>query len=104
MRIKKNDIVEVISGKEKGKRGKVLVISPQEQRVTIERINMVKRHTKPSQQSRGGIIEKEGKLHYSKVMLVCGKCDSPVKSSAKILENGEKVRICKKCGEQLEFR
>lgn len=103
VRIKRNDIVKVISGKEKGKKGKILMVFPAEQKVIIEKLNIVKRHTKPSQKMRqGGIIEKEGKIHISNVMMVCNKCDRVTRISIKILENGKKVRICKKCGEILD--
>ncbi|MBI3599779.1 MAG: 50S ribosomal protein L24 [Nitrospinae bacterium] len=103
VKIKKNDIVKVITGKEAGKKGKILMVFPGEQRVVVEKLNIVKRHTRPTQKVRqGGIIEKEGRIHISNVMLVCNKCDKTTRVAMKILENGKKVRTCKKCGEILD--
>ena len=103
LKIKKNDIVKVMTGKEKGKKGKILMVFPMEKKVIVERLNIVKRHTRPSQKmSQGGIIEKEGKIHISNVMIVCNKCDKPTRVSMKILENGKKIRTCKHCGEMLD--
>lgn len=102
VRIKKNDIVKVIAGKERGKKGKVLSVFPDEGRLIIEKLNMVKRHTKPNKKMQeGGIIEKEAKVQLSNVMVVCPTCDKAVRTSAKSLENGKKVRVCKKCGEMI---
>jgi large subunit ribosomal protein L24 len=101
--IKKDDFVKVIAGKDRGKRGKVLRVFPHEGRVTVERINMIKRHTRPTQKvQQGGIIEREGKLHISNVMLVCTKCDRGVRIGHKFLEDGKKVRMCRRCGEVLD--
>jgi len=101
--IKKGDFVEVIAGKDKGKRGKVLRVLTKKARVVVEKVAMVKRHTRPSNISeQGGIIEKEGSVHISNVMIVCHKCDRPVRIGKKILDDGKKVRICKRCGELLE--
>lgn len=103
LKIKKNDIVKVMTGKEKGKKGKILMVFPMEKKVIVERLNIVKRHTRPTQQMRqGGIIEKEGKIHISNVMIVCNKCDKTTRISMKILENGKKIRTCKHCGEMLD--
>ncbi len=103
LKIKKNDIVKVMTGKEKGKKGKILMVFPREKKVIVERLNIVKRHTRPTQQMRqGGIIEKEGKIHISNVMIVCNKCDKTTRVSMKILENGKKIRTCKHCGEMLD--
>ncbi len=102
VKIKKDDIVKVIAGKERGKKGKVLSVFPDEGRLIIEKLNMVKRHTKPNRNMQeGGIIEKEAKVQLSNVMVVCPKCDKAVRVSAKSLENGKKVRVCKKCGEMV---
>jgi large subunit ribosomal protein L24 len=101
--IKKDDFVRVITGKDRGKQGKVLRVFPKEGRLTVERINMIKRHTRPSQQmQQGGIIEREGKVHLSNVMLVCTKCDRGVRIGHKFLDDGKKVRICRRCGEVLD--
>jgi len=98
--IKRNDTVEVIAGKEKGKRGKVLVVLPAKQRVIVERVNFIKRHQRPTQKIRqGGIIEREGSLHVSNVMLVCGKCDKPTRIGVQVLADGRRVRACRKCRE-----
>jgi large subunit ribosomal protein L24 len=101
--IKRNDTVVVIAGKEKGKRGKVLIVLPARQRVIVERVNFVKRHQRPTQKVRqGGIIEREGSLHVSNVMLVCGKCDRPTRSAVQILADGRRVRVCRRCRETLD--
>jgi large subunit ribosomal protein L24 len=95
--------VVVIAGKEKGKRGKVLIVLPARQRVIVERVNFVKRHQRPTQKVRqGGIIEREGSLHVSNVMLVCGKCDRPTRSAVQILADGRRVRVCRRCRETLD--
>lgn len=103
LKIKKNDNVEIVAGKEKGKRGKILLLFPDENRVIIEKINMVKKHSRPSGQTKqGGIVEKEGKINLSNVMLICGKCNKGVRVGYKILESGEKVRICRSCNEEID--
>jgi large subunit ribosomal protein L24 len=101
--IKRNDTVQVIAGKEKGKRGKVLIVLPERQRVIVERVNFIKRHQRPTQKVRqGGIIEREGSLHVSNVMLVCGKCDKPTRTAMQVLADGRRVRVCKRCRETLD--
>jgi large subunit ribosomal protein L24 len=101
--IRKNDTVVVITGNEKGKRGRVLSVMPSENRVVVESINMVKKHMKPNRKyQQGGIIEKEAPLNRSNVMLVCPKCDKPTRITNTILEDGRKVRSCKKCNEVME--
>ncbi len=103
LKIKKDDLVEVITGKDRGKRGKVLRVFLRENRLIVEKINLIKRHTRPSQyQTQGGIIEKEGKIHVSNVMLVCSACGEPTRVGKRILEDGTKVRVCKKCHEVLD--
>ncbi|MBI2469153.1 MAG: 50S ribosomal protein L24 [Candidatus Rokubacteria bacterium] len=98
--IKRNDTVVVIAGKEKGKRGKVLVVLPEKERVIVERVNFVKRHQRPTQKvKQGGIIEREGSLHISNVMLLCGKCDKPTRTSVQVLADGRRARVCRKCNE-----
>lgn len=102
-KIKKNDKVIVLVGKEKGKIGTVLKVDVEKQRLIVEKVNMIKRHSKPSPQSgQGGIIEKEAPLQISNVMLVCDKCAEPTRIGMKVLEDGSKVRACKKCGEPLD--
>jgi large subunit ribosomal protein L24 len=99
MHVRRGDTVAVIAGKEKGKRGKVLRILAKKDRVVVERLMMVKRHTKPSQKTpQGGILEKEGSLHVSNVALWCEKCAAPRKAAVKLNEAGGKIRVCKRCG------
>jgi large subunit ribosomal protein L24 len=103
VQIRKNDSVMVISGKERGKTGKVLRVNPKEDAVIIERINVVKRHTKPrGPQQAGGIIEKEASIPASNIMIMCDKCNAPVRIGQKILADGNKVRVCRRCGEALD--
>ena len=100
--IKRNDTVVVIAGKEKGKRGKVLAVLPQKDRVIVERVNFIKRHQRPTQRVRqGGIIEREGSLHLSNVMLLCGKCGKPTRTGTQRLADGRRARVCRRCGETL---
>jgi large subunit ribosomal protein L24 len=102
-RIRKDDKVKVITGKEKGKMGKVLKVLRDQNRVIIENVNFVKRHTKPGGQTRqGGIIEKEASIHSSNVMLMCNKCINPVRIKMQRLEDGKMVRVCRKCGEIID--
>jgi large subunit ribosomal protein L24 len=101
--LKKDDIVEVVTGKERGKKGKVLTFSPESGRVTVEKLNMLKRHTKSDGKTRqAGIVEKEGTLHASNVMLVCDKCGKGVRVKRKKLEDGKRVRVCRKCEEVID--
>ncbi len=103
MRIKKDDLVQVILGKDKGKRGKILKVIPREKKVVVQGVNIVKKHQRPIPQLReGGIIEREGSIYASKVMLVCPSCDKPTRVGLKLLEDGTKVRYCKKCGEVID--
>lgn len=98
MQIKKNDTVLVTSGKEKGKRGRVIEVYPKQSRVLIEKLNMIKRHTRPNQQLRqGGIVEKEAPISASNVKLVCTKCDKPTSTSRKTQADGSRPRVCKAC-------
>lgn len=102
-KIKKNDIVQVVSGKQKGEKGKVLKVDREKGRIVVEKVNLIKRHVKPSAAHRqGGIIEREGAVHISNVMLVCPKCKLPVKIGKRLLEDGTKVRYCRKCDEILD--
>jgi len=102
MHIKKNDMVKVIAGREKGKTGKVLSVTKEKGRILIEKVNLVKRHQKPDATGKGGIVEKEAPLRVSNVMLVCSKCNTGVRVGHKVLEDGKKVRVCKKCQELLD--
>jgi large subunit ribosomal protein L24 len=98
-RLKKGDVVKVLAGKDKGKTGKILKAIPEKSRVVVEKINIIKKHKKPDQKSRGGVVEKEGSLHVSKVALLCNKCNESVRIRNKVLDDGKKVRICGKCNE-----
>ena len=101
MNVKKGDEVIVIAGKDKGKQGKVLSASPKNEKVVVEGIGMVKRHTKPSQKlPQGGIIEKEAPIHVSNVIPYCSACKKGVRV-AHVIENGKKIRVCRKCGKAL---
>jgi large subunit ribosomal protein L24 len=103
MHVRKGDTVVVIAGKEKGKRGRVLRILTDKERVVVERVNMVKRHTKPTQANpRGGILDKEGSLALSNVALWCGKCGKGRRAKAEIREGQKKRRVCGKCGALFE--
>jgi len=98
--IKKNDTVVVIAGREKGR---VLSVYPQKDRLLIEKINIIKKHMKPTRkQTQGGIIEKEASIHMSNVMLICPKCSKPTRVGNSILQDGRKLRMCKKCGEVID--
>ena len=102
MRIKNSDKVVVLSGKDKGKKGKVLVVAPKDGKVIVEGINMATKHTKPRAQGQtGGIIQQECPIYASKIMLICPKCGKPARTGKKILDDGKKVRYCKKCLETL---
>ncbi|MCX7846156.1 MAG: 50S ribosomal protein L24 [Dictyoglomaceae bacterium] len=101
--LKKGDLVLIISGKDKGKRGKVLSILPKEDKVVIEGINIVKKHTRPTPKNRqGGIIEKPAPIYRCKVMLICPRCNQPARINYSFLETGQKVRVCKKCNEIID--
>jgi large subunit ribosomal protein L24 len=102
-RIKKDDKVKVIAGKDKGKIGKVLKVIRKKNRVLVENVNMVKRHSKPSAQNRqGGIIEGEAPIHWSNLMLMCSKCMTPTRIKIQRLDDGKKVRACSKCDEIID--
>ena len=99
--IKSGDTVVVLSGKDKGKQGKVMTVMPEERKVIVEKVNMVSRHTKPRQQGeQGGILQKEAPIYACKVQAVCPKCSKPTRVAHKI-EGGKKTRVCKKCGGEL---
>lgn len=103
IKIKKDDKVKIIAGKDKGKVGKVIRVIEKKNRLLVENINIVKRHTKPNAQNRqGGILESEAPIHWSNVMLMCSKCIEPVRVKTKTLDDGKKVRICRKCSEIID--
>lgn len=99
MNLKKNDQVMVLSGKYASKTGKILKVFPEKQRVIVERVNLIKRHTKanPRKGVKAGVVEKEIPIHISNVMIMCPECKIPVRIGKKVLEDGSKVRVCKKC-------
>jgi len=107
MRVRKNDQVLVLAGNYKGKKGKVLKVFPEEHRVIVEGVNYIKRHSRPTQQNpQGGIIEKEGPIHVSNVMVICPKCNTPSKMGHETVvdetrNKKNRVRVCKNCGEML---
>jgi len=101
--VRRGDLVGVIAGRERGKRGKVLRVLTDRNRVLVEKVNMVKKHQRPTQKLRqGGIIEREGPLALSNVLLVCGRCDRPVRTGITVLADGRKVRVCKRCHEPVD--
>ena len=98
--LKKDDKVKVITGKDIGKIGKILKVDRKKSRVLVEKINIVHRHTKNNPTTKqGGIIEKEAPISWSNVMLMCNKCLAPVRVKMKTLEDGKKIRVCRKCDE-----
>lgn len=101
--IRKGDTVLILWGKDKDKKGRVLAVMPKKERVIVEGVNILKKHQKPTRKyPQGGIIEKEGPIPRAKVMLVCPKCDKPARIGARVLEDGKKVRVCKKCKEVID--
>jgi large subunit ribosomal protein L24 len=101
--VRRGDTVAVIAGRERGKRGKVLRVLPAAGRVLVEKLNMMKKHQRPTQKLRqGGIIERESPLALSNVLVVCSRCDKASRSGIKVLGDGRKVRVCKRCGESID--
>ena len=101
--VRRGDTVGVITGRERGKRGKVLRVLTDKGRVIVEHVNMIKRHQRPTQKLRqGGIIEREGALALSNVLPICSRCDKPSRTGVKALADGRKIRICKRCGEAID--
>ena len=102
-RIKKGDIVTLISGDDRGKKGKILDINKKKDLVIVEGANLIKKHMRPRKQGEpGGIIEKEGPVHISNLKLVCPKCGVPARIQITVLENKKKIRVCNKCGEFID--
>ena len=103
MKIRKNDTVLVIAGKDRGKRGKVRFAHPKKERVLVEGINFIKRHTRAVGGVRqAGIIEREAPIHVSNVMLLCNKCNRPTRVGFHFLEDGRKIRVCRQCSEVID--
>lgn len=103
--LKKDDQVEVIAGKDKGRVGKILKVYPAKNQATVERVNMIKRHQKATgENQQGQIVEKEATIHVSNLQLICPECTKTGRIGRKILEDGTKVRFCKNCGESIESK
>jgi len=103
MKIRRNDTVVIITGKDKGKKGKVRRVFPKKNQLFVEGINMIKRHSRTRRAARqAGIIELEAPIHFSNVMLLCPKCGKPTRISLGFLEDGRKVRLCRSCNEAIE--
>ena len=103
--IRKNDIVKVITGREKGKVGRVLKVDRENGRILVEKLNMVKRHIKPGKaHPQGGIVEKEAPLAFSNVLVMCDKCNKPTRIGMQQESGGKRARVCKRCGDVLEAK
>jgi large subunit ribosomal protein L24 len=102
--IKKNDEVYILGGKDRGKTGRVLIVNPRSQKVVVEGVQLIKRHTRPNPQRniKGGIVEKEAPIHISNVAIVCKSCKAHTRIANKILGDGRRARACKKCGSTIE--
>jgi len=102
--IRHGDTVKIMSGRDKGKTGRILTVDPVKRRVTVEHANMIKKHTRPnpSKNIRGGILDKEGQMDISNVMILCPSCDKHARIGTKILSDGTKARSCRRCGTALE--
>ena len=102
--IKKNDEVFILGGKDRGKTGRVLIVLPKDQKIVVEGVQMIKRHTRPNPQRniKGGIVEKEAPVHISNVAIVCKNCKQHTRIANKILADGRRARTCKKCGSTME--
>lgn len=102
--VRKGDTVYVLSGKDRGKKGKVLKVFPSERKVLVEGVNMTTKHQKPrSRYQQGGIIHQESPIDSSNVMLICERCKKPTRIGRRFLENGQKARVCKKCDEVIDI-
>ncbi len=103
MHVHREDTVVILTGKDRGKKGRVIRLFPKIEKALVEKINMVKRHTRPTQQlPQGGILEKEAPVHLSNLQVICGKCGKATRIAHKVLTSGTKTRVCKKCGEILD--
>lgn len=105
IRIKKEDKVKIIAGKDRGKIGKVIRVDKKKKRLLVEKANMIKRHVKPSVKNpQGGIMESEGPIHWSNVMLICSSCLKPARIQMNVQDNGDKVRVCSKCKDNIDSK
>jgi len=105
LHVKKGDMVYVLSGKDRGKKGKVLQVDPSARKVLVEGVNIVTKHVKPRPNKgfQGGLVHQEAFIYADKVMLICEKCGVPTKVGKKFLDDGKKARVCKKCGEVIDI-
>jgi large subunit ribosomal protein L24 len=101
-KLKKGDTVKIIAGREEGKSGKIMKVIAKENKIVVEKLNFIKKHQRPDARGKGGIVEKEAPVQISNVMFLCNKCNSGVRIGYKTLDDGKKVRVCKKCGEILD--
>ena len=99
MKIQKKDTVLITAGKDKGKKGEILKLYPEKSRVLVAKVNLVTKHVKPTQTAKGGLEKREASIHASNVMLICPKCEQPIRAKRDKLNTGERVRVCRKCGE-----
>jgi large subunit ribosomal protein L24 len=106
MHVRKGDTVRVLAGKDRGKTGKVLRVVPVKGRAVVEGVAFIRRHTRanPQRNIKGGIVEREASVHASNLILVCGECSKPVRVAYRRLEDGQKIRVCRKCGGTLDRR
>jgi len=103
LHVRKGDLVQVLSGEDKGKSGKILEVLPKKGRVVVEGINIIKKHTRPTRTNpQGGVIERPGPIHASKVMLICPNCKAPTRVSRRREEGKQVVRVCKRCGKPID--
>ncbi len=102
LKVKKNDTVLVIAGDYRGKQGRVLKVFPKQGKAVVEHVNMVKRHTRPRTNQQGGILEKEAPIRLSNLMVVCKRCNQATRVARRTMEDGTRVRVCKRCGEMLD--
>ena len=102
--IKKNDEVYILRGKDRGKTGRVLIVIPDKQRIVVEGVQMIKRHTRPNPQKniKGGIVEREAAIHISNVAIMCKNCKKHTRLGSQVLTDGRRVRICKRCGDAID--
>lgn len=102
LKVRKGDSVLVISGEYKGKRGKVLQVLPKKNRLIVEGVNIIKKHTRPTRENpQGGIVESPGPISVANVMVVCSRCDKPTRIKSELKENGDKARVCRHCGREV---
>jgi large subunit ribosomal protein L24 len=102
--IKKNDQVYILRGKDRGKTGRVLIVRPADEKVVVEGVQMIKRHTRPNPQRnvKGGIVEKEAPIHISNVAIMCKSCSKHTRIGKKVMSDGSTVRVCRRCGNPIE--